>query len=38
MAKCSRVTDDLTKVIITVGDHTEEIPVSFTPRKLIIDN
>ena len=38
MAKCSRVTDDLTKVIITIGDHTEEIPVSFTPRKLIIDN
>lgn len=37
MAKCSRVTDDLTKVIITVGDYVEEIPVTFTPRPLTLN-
>ena len=38
MAKCSQVSDDLTKVIITVGKHVEEIPVNFTPRPLTIDH
>ena len=38
MAKCSQVSDDLTKVIITVGKHVEEIPVNFTPRPLTIEH
>jgi hypothetical protein len=38
MAKCSHVSDDLTKVVITVGDHVEEIPVTFTPRPLNIEH
>ena len=38
MAKCSKVSDDLTKVTITVGKHVEEIPVNFTPRPLTIEH